>query len=146
MPSYYAVYNDESLQHHGIMGMKWGVRRYQNKDGSLTGAGKKRYNKDYSSKQRTRDRKLYGSKAEKRINTRMNQGEGVQSARHDEVVRKERKQKAKSIASKVVGSAATTAVVYGILKKSGIDPVKELSFAAKSAISLGQQAIATILK
>ena len=30
------------LQHHGILGMKWGVRRYQNKDGSLTAAGKKR--------------------------------------------------------------------------------------------------------
>lgn len=32
----------DSLQHHGIKGMKWGVRRYQNKDGSLTPAGKKR--------------------------------------------------------------------------------------------------------
>lgn len=31
------------LYHHGVKGMKWGVRRYQNKDGSLTEAGKKRY-------------------------------------------------------------------------------------------------------
>jgi hypothetical protein len=30
------------LYHHGIKGMRWGVRRYQNKDGSLTPAGKKR--------------------------------------------------------------------------------------------------------
>ena len=31
------------LAHHGILGMKWGLRRYQNKDGSLTPAGKTRY-------------------------------------------------------------------------------------------------------
>lgn len=31
------------LMHYGIKGQKWGVRRYQNKDGSLTAAGKKRY-------------------------------------------------------------------------------------------------------
>ena len=33
----------ESLYHYGIKGMKWGVRRFQNKDGSLTSSGKKRY-------------------------------------------------------------------------------------------------------
>lgn len=30
------------LQHHGIIGQKWGVRRFQNRDGSLTSAGKSR--------------------------------------------------------------------------------------------------------
>lgn len=35
--------HEEFLMHHGIKGMRWGVRRFQNKDGSLTPAGKKRY-------------------------------------------------------------------------------------------------------
>lgn len=34
------------LYHHGIKGQKWGVRRYQNADGSLTAAGKKRIHRD----------------------------------------------------------------------------------------------------
>lgn len=34
--------NSNELQHHGVKGQKWGVRRYQNKDGSLTPAGEKR--------------------------------------------------------------------------------------------------------
>lgn len=36
------IYKTNELYHHGIKGMKWGIRRYQNKDGSLTDAGKKR--------------------------------------------------------------------------------------------------------
>jgi hypothetical protein len=35
------------LAHHGIKGQKWGVRRFQNADGSLTAAGKKRLSKEY---------------------------------------------------------------------------------------------------
>lgn len=44
MAEYYAVERSgTSLSHHGILGMKWGIRRYQNKDGSLTAAGRRRY-------------------------------------------------------------------------------------------------------
>lgn len=38
--------NNRELFHHGVVGMKWGIRRYQNKDGTLTPAGKKRYDKE----------------------------------------------------------------------------------------------------
>lgn len=40
--NFYLVPSDVELYHHGVKGQKWGVRRYQNEDGSLTPAGKKR--------------------------------------------------------------------------------------------------------
>lgn len=39
----YIVTASDTLAHHGIKGMKWGVRRYQNPDGSYTAAGRERY-------------------------------------------------------------------------------------------------------
>jgi len=46
----HAAMSKEELEHHGIKGQKWGVRRFQNKDGSLTPLGKTRYSGEYKLK------------------------------------------------------------------------------------------------
>lgn len=54
------------LTHHGILGMKWGRRRYQNKDGSLTAAGKKRYGDGDESKKES-DKEAYEAAKQKAL-------------------------------------------------------------------------------
>ena len=46
------------LYHHGIKGQKWGIRRFQNSDGTLTEAGKKRYNQQVNKSIRKIDKAL----------------------------------------------------------------------------------------
>lgn len=73
-PDYYI------LEHHGILGQKWGVRRYQNKDGSFTAAGKARYNKLTDKYTHTQDDTVAGAViALDRINRKY--GYGNNSAR-----------------------------------------------------------------
>lgn len=49
---------NNELYHHGVVGMKWGVRRYQNKDGTLTAAGKKKAKKIESQYYKVTGRKI----------------------------------------------------------------------------------------
>lgn len=51
MSEYYFTGSPDYLEHHGILGMKWGVRRYQNADGSLTPEGRARYGDVLTKKQ-----------------------------------------------------------------------------------------------
>lgn len=67
----YGLISEDELRHYGIKGQKWGRRQYQNKDGSLTPAGKERYgSKENFEKQYPKDSKeaqVKGMKAAKSL-------------------------------------------------------------------------------
>ena len=54
----YASDRSKFLAHHGIKGQKWGIRRYQNEDGSLTPEGRERYGGENGDELRRRDEAL----------------------------------------------------------------------------------------
>lgn len=82
----------EELCHYGVQGMKWGVRRYQNSDGTLTAAGKDRYgNLQTYERTKVRDRftgrneKTGLTKGEERI-SKLNKKLSLQKYRRDHTI------------------------------------------------------------
>lgn len=145
------------LYHHGILGQKWGVRRYQNEDGSYTNAGKERRKQwadNYSTEQRIRDKRVYSGGAVRRINNRMKKGEGIQSARSVEASRIDNYRNAATVGREVgsvVGGVAGAVGGFVLAKKVlpkylntiGTDPIT--SFAITGIVSAGSAKVGQMI-
>lgn len=103
--------NTDELYHHGILGMKWGIRRYQNKDGSLTPIGKKRYkSRDYIDARKIKKKKI--SQMSNQELRRLNERQKL------ETQYKQNNSRLKKGAAAVIGTAAVIGAVSTIYKKS----------------------------
>lgn len=112
----------EYLVHYGVKGQKWGRRNWQLEDGTYTAAGRQHYgignkrlnhvqNPNYSTKQRTRDKSLYGRGGVRRINRALNNGNSISGARSVEATRIN-KARARATRAGKVGSFVGSFVGY----------------------------------
>lgn len=153
------VYDSNYLEHHGIKGQKWGVRRYQNPDGSLTNEGRSRYGQElgeYANKKQgvirkfaTGDwvlgRKRIGERLENRYERKAKeakeQGRSIE-AKNYESLRKAQKQR--NIDREVYQSRTSTGkmVAQNFLLGVGADSYR---VERKNQTTRGQAAVAGIL-
>lgn len=131
-------YSDE-LYHHGIKGQKWGIRRYQNVDGTRTPEGKVRYNKgearDYAKRLNKLDRSLTNARYTARDKGKLDFSTPEQKRAADKAVKdgekeinkliKEAQRKGYVVQSKEVQRGATTGEAYA----------KDLAFTAAGSMA-----------
>lgn len=111
------VTNSDYIMHYGIKGMKWGHRRYQNKDGSLTTLGKsrrkskgKKYSDDYERTRylRRKSSKYLSNEELRTLNKRMNLEQEYNRLSTSTINR------GFNVAKTLIGVSGTLAGLYGI--------------------------------
>lgn len=110
------------LTHHGIKGMKWGIR-------------KSRQNPDYKTNQRKRDQQVYGKRGMRRINKAMNKGDSVSVARGAEKTRRDNVI-AKNKYARQGGNIAGAAAGF-VATNVGLSAIAKAAFSQKTTRVLG---------
>lgn len=115
------------IYHHGVKGQKWGVRRYQNKDGSLIAAGKKRY------QARKEKKKEYRNKLKKIASRSSNNRSDVAIARaaQEDTSKKVMNSVKKAIASQIISDVLSNSSNYTSMSKADLQ--KRIISVAKNA-------------
>ena len=139
--------NRNELYHDGVIGMKWGIRRYQNKDGTLTDLGKRRYARDMhergdvQSKDLKNDAKRWVREDNARAKTLADAGaQGMKNAKdlHDKVVKEK-------VASRMDLSSMTDAQLREAVNRANLEQ-QYMNAYAPSTVSKGEQRVGKILE
>jgi hypothetical protein len=143
------------LMHHGVLGQKWGVRRFQNADGSLTAAGKQKLAK-YKERQlkntesfynRNLRSGLYGMEINRQGFKSLDKERNKLIAEADKAKLKSDSEKLKKIRNDIIINENKTKVLAA-MKKIEMNQVKNMTFDQMHAekINLGKEVASSILK
>lgn len=145
---------DNELYHYGVLGMKWGIRRYQNKDGSLTKAGQKRYNKEMA-KVREKNKALNNSiktkaKLEKLDSKKKELKKKEKSFKNgksasDMIKKDETSTKSKKI-SDMSDDELRTTLNRMQMEKNAMDLQRQISSLNAQNVSTGRKIVNTVMK
>ena len=148
--------SNAELYHHGVKGQRWGIRRYQNKDGSLTPYGKKRYAKELAKleaeKKRVRQYEQTAKKMSKLDDMRKDLDERKKALKTDDTPEPTKQPKTQSAPKKRKLSELSDEEIQTKIDRMNLEnKYKELAQAridavSKKEVSKGQQFVMEVLE